>query len=233
MRPEEIVVVIPAHNEEDLIGSCLASMHRAADAVAVPVRVVVILDGCTDATAQEVCSGLAGARSAPRVRAIEVNLRDVGAARGYGFAVAGCGPRTWFATTDADSVVPPHWLAAQLEAAREYDLFVGTVEVVDWSGRAAGVRLCHESAYTARPGHRHIHGTSLGISATAYRAVGGFRARRVGEDVALVESCVAAGLSIAWSDAAPVVTSARRSLRTGGGFGARLTELELSLEAET
>ena len=44
----EITVVVPAHDEAELIGACLESLDVAAAAVSVPVRVVVVADACTD-----------------------------------------------------------------------------------------------------------------------------------------------------------------------------------------
>jgi len=44
-----ISVILPAHNEAALIGGCLAAL-LASDAVAVPVEVIVVANGCTDDT---------------------------------------------------------------------------------------------------------------------------------------------------------------------------------------
>ncbi|MFI5066155.1 MAG: hypothetical protein ACHP9Z_19565 [Streptosporangiales bacterium] len=45
-------VVIPAHDEADLLPSCLAAVRLAAGTLApVPVHLVVVADACTDQTA--------------------------------------------------------------------------------------------------------------------------------------------------------------------------------------
>lgn len=44
-----ISVIIPAHNEERLLGACLQAL-LAADPVAAPVEVIVVANGCSDAT---------------------------------------------------------------------------------------------------------------------------------------------------------------------------------------
>ncbi len=45
-------VVIPAHDEEDLLPSCLDAVRLAAAPLAgVPVHVIVVADACTDRTA--------------------------------------------------------------------------------------------------------------------------------------------------------------------------------------
>lgn len=65
--PSYLGVVVPAHNEQDLIGACVRAIAAAAAAVAVEVRVVVVLDDCTDATlaavqaaAREIAASAAG-----------------------------------------------------------------------------------------------------------------------------------------------------------------------------
>ena len=49
--PEWIGIVVPAHNEEDLLGACVAALDEAAARVDVPVHLVVALDACVDGTA--------------------------------------------------------------------------------------------------------------------------------------------------------------------------------------
>lgn len=216
MQVSDVLVVVPAHDEEDWLEGCLTALDAAAAAVDVPVRVVVVLDACADGSASRVGG---------RAEALAVGLRNVGAARAAGFASAAPGRGTWFATTDADSRVPADWLVAQLASARDHDVFVGTVRVEDWSPRGAATSLAHEAAYARRDGHRHVHGANLGLSARAYAALGGFAALPVHEDVDLVRRAEAAGLRIDWSGAATVATSARVSHRAPAGFSATLDAL--------
>jgi glycosyltransferase involved in cell wall biosynthesis len=215
---------VPAHNEEATIAACLASVDTAAALVRpVPVHVVVVADACTDATLDVV------RRARPRAGGLEVRVvssRRVGAVRGAGFIGQGGGCRQWFATTDADSVVPAEWLVEQLRSAEWHDVFVGTVVVEDWSPRPVSLRNAFAERYHPGPAHRHVHATNLGVRASVYRAVGGFPDVAAHEDLALVTACEAAGASVDWSAAAPVVTSARRSHRTPTGFSDYLTRLE-------
>jgi glycosyltransferase involved in cell wall biosynthesis len=212
-RLREIVVVVPAHNERDRLGACLASVAAAAARVEPPVRVLVVLDGCTDGT-QDVLPG--------SVQAISVSARNVGAARAAGFIAAAPDPDSeiWLATTDADSVVPEDWLTRQ--AAHHRALmqgFVGTVSV-DWQEHSPNTRLRYDRLYRVRDGqHGHVHGANLGVRADAYWHVGGFRPLRVGEDVDLVERLVATGTPLAWDADNAVLTSDRRNFRAAGGFG--------------
>ena len=216
-----VTVVVPAHNEEQYLGACLASLRLAARHVALPVEVVVVLDACSDDSAALVPAD---------VTALTVAVGNVGAARAAGFALAQPGPGRWLATTDADCEVPLTWLADQLAAARlGADVVAGTIEVLDWSARHPSLPPAFSALYTPGAGHRHIHGANLGLSAVTYQLMGGFRPLRVHEDVDLVDRCLSAGASICWSAAAPVITSARVSTRTPHGFSSHLSALELSL----
>jgi hypothetical protein len=104
-------------------------------------------------------------------------LAELGAPRAAGFerllAEHPADPaRLWLATTDADTVVPPGWLARQLaHAVAGWDAVAGTVEVTDWSGHAAWVQASFDAAYRVwRPvqPHPHVHGANLGVRGSAY-----------------------------------------------------------------
>lgn len=221
---EDVVVVVPAHNEEATVAACLASVDVAAALVRpVPVHVVLVADACTDATLD------VARRARPRASSLEVRVvssRRVGAVRAAGFAGREAGCRQWFATTDADSVVPAEWLVEQLRSAERHDVFAGTVVVEDWSARPVSLREAFAERYHRVAAHRHVHATNLGVRASLYRAVGGFPDVAAHEDLALVTACEAAGAAVEWSAAAPVLTSARRSHRTPTGFSDYLTRLE-------
>ncbi|MCX5544342.1 glycosyltransferase [Paraburkholderia sp. CNPSo 3076] len=207
-----IGVVIPAHNEARLIAACLASVRCAASHPALrgeAVRLLVVLDACTDTTAAIVLDF--------GFEALCVEARNVGVARAAGAqALLACGAR-WLAFTDADSHVAPDWLAAQLALAA--DAVCGPVSVDDWSALAPCARAAWERRYRDADGHRHIHGANLGVAAHAYLRAGGFPPLACSEDVALVDLLIATGATLAWSAAPRVVTSGRRDARARGGFG--------------
>jgi glycosyltransferase involved in cell wall biosynthesis len=211
-------VVVPAHDEEAHIGACLESLQIASrdpKLLGEAVLIVVALDACGDGTQRIV--------QAHGATAVELESRNVGMARALGARRALDEGARWLAFTDADSVVAPDWLSAQL--GQRSDAVCGTIQVLDWSGHSERLQQHHAATYVDADGHRHIHGANLGVAAAAYRGVGGFRALRSSEDVALVQALSASGASIAWSAAPRVVTSARRHYRAPGGFGETLARV--------
>ncbi len=215
-------VVVPAHDEEASIGACLASLQVASrdpQLLGEAVVIVVALDACADQTERIVQSHGAAV--------VKLESRNVGMARALGARRALEAGARWLAFTDADSVVAPDWLSAQL--SQRSDAVCGTIEVLDWGGYGQRLQQHHEATYVDADGHRHIHGANLGVAAAAYRDVGGFRALRSSEDVALVQALSDSGASIAWSAAPRVVTSARRHYRAPGGFGETLARVGCQL----
>ena len=218
-------VVVPAHDEEDLLPACLAGLREAARSVRIPVHLMVVADACTDETA-----AVAAARGAQVIR---IRARNVGAARAAGMAVllrrtAHTDPAAvWLATTDADTVVPPGWLRRQLSYARQgWDMVLGTVTVTDWTGHPAHTPAVFAAMYESGPGpHPHVHGANLGIRASAYLAAGGFQPLRTAEDHALAATATEAGCRVLQASDIPVETSARRQARAPRGFGHLLGSL--------
>ena len=218
-----IGVVVPANNEEAVIGRCLDALKTAGQHSALqgePVRVVVVLDSCDDGTEIVV-----------RERGIECvsgEMRNVGAARALGAQLLIEADARWLAFTDADSEVAPDWIARQLEARAE--AVCGVVAVSDWSEHTTEVRAAYESRYMDADGHRHVHGASLGVATHAYLKAGGFASLRSSEDVALVARLSEIGADIRWTNSVRVHTSARRVARAPDGFAsfiARLGEARL------
>lgn len=214
-----IGVLVPAHDEEALIGDCLQSIQVAAQCAALdgePVQVVVALDSCRDGTAA-ICASLG-------VRTVALDVRCVGRARAAAAEMLLADGARWLASTDADSRVPPDWLSGQL--ACRADAFCGTVRVSDWLDFAACVRAAFLAGEHYVDGHPHVHGANFGVSAEAYRAVGGFAPLAAHEDKALLEALDARGFAVARRATPAVLTSARRDARARQGFGDYLVSLE-------
>lgn len=222
-----VAVVIPARNEQELLPACLESVLVAGAQVGIPVRVIVVLDSCTDDT-PGVCRRL-------RVEKVPVDAGNVGRARAIGVSRALAGEtdvrRIWVANTDADSRVTPDWIAAQLSLADEgADAVLG---VVGLDGGSAQVRRIHECRYAARLGHDgthgHVHGANLGVRGSAYLTCGGFPQLAEHEDRQLVLGLERSGALVVRSGQITVLTSARTENRCrGGGFAADLGNLGAS-----
>lgn len=210
-----IAVIVPVHNEQETLARCLQALYTAAKFLlldAVEVKIIAVLDSCTDASAAIAANF--------DITVIQVEVANVGAARAAGAAYAIAHGANWLANTDADTVVAPDWLWQQLRL--KVDVVCGTIGVDDWSDHgAAAARLSEHFSltYTDAEGHCHIHGANFGISTRAYQKVGGFKPLTCSEDVALVEALIEAGVGIAWTAAPRVITSARLNARARGGFG--------------
>lgn len=201
------------------MGACLQALQCAARCERLngeAVMLVVVLDDCTDA------SGAIARESGAVV--LSIQARNVGTARATGAQFALDVGARWLAFTDADSLVAPDWLAAQLEL--HSDAVCGTVAVRHWGAYGARMQQHYERTYTDADNHRHIHGANLGVSADAYRRAGGFKALTTSEDVALVDALRSTGARIAWSARPRVETSARQTFRAPLGFGATLLRID-------
>jgi len=221
-----IGILIPAHNEQDLLAQCLQAALTAArhpELNGEAVKVTLVLDSCSD--------GSADIAANYDIKVLQINARNVGIARGTGAQWLLEQGARWISCTDADSLVADDWLVAQL--ALNTDAVCGTVRIDDWGPLVdAPARARYLAAYEARDGHRHIHGATLGFSARAYRDAGGFEPLACHEDVHLVKRLQASGASIAWSHRPRVTTSARLDCRARGGFGDYLKSLLIAPAAD-
>jgi glycosyltransferase involved in cell wall biosynthesis len=102
-----ISFIIPAHNEQALLGRTLAALHNSMSAVGEPYEVIVVDDASTDRTAE------IGREHAARV--ISVNHRQIAATRNAG-AAAAAGDILIF--VDADTMVRAPAVRAAIDALR-------------------------------------------------------------------------------------------------------------------
>jgi cellulose synthase/poly-beta-1,6-N-acetylglucosamine synthase-like glycosyltransferase len=192
--------IVPAHNEQQLLGRTLAGLHTAAMAVGVPYDIVVADDSSTDDTAS-----IAAHHGAT---VVHVRHRQIAAARNAG-AAAARSDRLIF--VDADTIVPEETLRATLAA---------------WNGGAIGggasVHLDGRLPLSARFGMpvfragmraaRLAAGCYVFSTREAFDAVGGFDTRLfAGEELAFSRSLWRQGRFIVLRE--PVVSSGRK-LRT-------------------
>lgn len=97
-----LTFIIPALNEEALLGRCIRSIRSEAPGA----QIIVVDNGSTDRTV-EVAMGF------PGVMVIHEARKGITHARQAGLLAA---TTTWIGCVDADSELPDHWL---LEATRE------------------------------------------------------------------------------------------------------------------
>lgn len=222
-----VVVSVPAHNEQALLGPCLDSVQHAVALAQdfhadVRVETVVALDRCTDRTAE--------VATAHGVRVVKLERPGVGVARDAAIdaGLRSLGhpdpARTWLACTDADTVVPPAWLVRQLLwAGQDVDLVLGTVYPDSFADLRT--RRIWGARHHLGEGHRHVHGANLGVRANRWQQVGGFGERTWAEDVALARAVQQ--LTTRWvaTDSTRVSTSGRLQARAVGGFADYLNDI--------
>ncbi len=129
-------IIIPAHNEETLIGTCLDALV-ASDPISGVVEVIVAANGCTDKTA-DVARGYADA-----LRAKGWGLRVLDLPEGGKLAALNAADRSAQGTTraylDADVTVSPSLMAGIERVLRSDDAAYasGQVNVVAGEGAAS------------------------------------------------------------------------------------------------
>jgi glycosyltransferase involved in cell wall biosynthesis len=222
-----LLVVVPARNEEALIGRCLDAIDAAVGMVRasrpdLDVAVVVVADRCLDRTAD-----IASETGAHVVR---TDAGCVGAARRLGVD-AGIellpgvpAEQTWIASTDADTRVPPAWLEHQVAlATRGARLVIGRA-VPDRDDLAATTWTRWHGRHTSPDVAAHIHGANLGFRLDDYHAAGGWSRLHEHEDRHLVDSLLVTGVPAAAG--LDVITSGRLHGRVLGGFSGYLRTIE-------
>ena len=228
-----MAVVLPARNEEELLPAALSSVHAAARALGaadlggrrVSVSVTVVLDSCTDSSAEEAYRARGLWSPELDLRILAGSFGAVGAARAAGIAAQPLRSGLWIANTDADTVVPEHWLLHQHRlASAGYGLVLGTA-VPDPADLTDDELRAWQQLHPLGEGHPHIHGASMGFSAGAYHRAGGFAPLASHEDVDLAARIKAVGTAWTATDTMRVVTSGRRDGRAPEGFSRFLRQL--------
>lgn len=191
-----ICVVVPARNEEQDLGACLAAL-MAQEGDPARMEILVVDDASTDGTL-EIARRLAG-RPGSRVRVIAGPGRGASAARNAG-ARAASAPILLF--TDADCRPVPGWASA-LERALEADGVAAVTGRQASDQRGVVARLVQlevdEKHRRLRSGRRAMFAdtASAGYRADVFRALGGFdEGLRRFEDTDLAFRLVSAGHAV-------------------------------------
>jgi glycosyltransferase involved in cell wall biosynthesis len=158
----KLSIVIPAYNEEGLLGGCLGSVREAASACGVRPEVVVCDNDSTDSTGRIAREHGAKVVFEP-VRLIS-RSRNAGASAATG---------DWLLFIDADSRLSPAVLSAMLEAARGGRCCGGGCLIAFDRYPAWGALLVHSWNLLSRT-LQLAAGSFLFCRAEAFREVGGF-----------------------------------------------------------
>jgi glucosyl-3-phosphoglycerate synthase len=221
-------VVVPARNEEQLIGACMRAL--AAQDTDAEFAVILVLDRCTDATEYR-------ARLSARHMDLRVLYADGGVGRarraGMDLALTLLPPDGLIATTDADSEPAPDWLRRQLDAVADGARAIGGRITLGAHGLppAALARRDRDAARRlARiPGtaeHHQFSGASLAVTAATYDLVGRLEPREALEDEGFERALARHGVPIERLSAVQVTTSARTRGRARRGLAVDLERAE-------
>jgi glycosyltransferase involved in cell wall biosynthesis len=195
MRDELISFVVPAHNEEQLIGRTLTAIHAAARELAVPYELIVVDDGSSDRTA-----AIGRAHGA---RVIGVAFRQIARARNAG-GHAATGATLIF--VDADTVVQVGTLRAAIRALEAGAVGGGATITFDGHVPVWGTLLLPVVRALLRTAGVPA-GCFVFCSHAAFHAVGGFDERLyAAEEIAFGRALRREG---------PVVTLAETVLTSG------------------
>lgn len=173
-----ISVVIPALNEEELLGACLESLR--AQECDFPFEIIVVDNSSTDAT-----PAIARQYGA---RVIQEPTPGIARARAAGFAAA---RGSIIASTDADTVLPPYWLARIREQFLVNPDAVGIGGIWEYVDGPAAMRLAVNKVVNrlmpliirTAPWLWSFSGFNFAVRKKAYEACGGFNLDlRYGED---------------------------------------------------
>jgi glycosyltransferase involved in cell wall biosynthesis len=193
-----ISFIIPAHNEEELLGRTLVAIQQSARVVGEPCEAIVVDDASTDRTAE--------VARRHGVAAVSVACRQIAAARNAG-ARAAVGDV--FVFVDADTVVTPRALRAALQVLRSGAVGGGACVRLDRPLPLYGV-LLETALRVVAPVIGLAGGCFLFCTKSAYLAAGGFdeayyaseeigfaqRLRRHGRFVVVREAVITSGRKV-------------------------------------
>src|SRR3712207_941901 len=110
----QLAIVIPAYNEEALIGKCLTSVLAEVKRSGAPAEIVVVNNASTDRT-REIAESFEGVRVVDELEKGLVAARDAGLRATAGELVA---------NIDADTIVPAGWIDTVLAEFRRDEKLV-------------------------------------------------------------------------------------------------------------
>ncbi len=161
----KVSIVIPAYNEEKLLGATLSKIHLAAKAITAldaQYEIIVCDNNSTDKTGE--IARTAGAR------VVFEPVNQIGRARNRG---ADAATGDWLLFIDADSFPAPQLLADVIQAMRTERYLAGgsTVKLVDGGALAGVVASCWNCTSRLT---RLLAGSFIFVETQVFRDLGGF-----------------------------------------------------------
>jgi glycosyltransferase involved in cell wall biosynthesis len=157
-----ISFIVPAHNEDRLIGGTLRAIRSAGETSGEPFEIVVAADACTDRTAEIAAEH--GCRVVP------VNHRQIAGTRNSG-ARAAQGDILLF--VDADTLVTPESVRASVDALRNGAVAGGCLCTFD-GALPLWARIIQPVYAVAGRTIGLVGGCSLFCTREAFEKIGGF-----------------------------------------------------------
>jgi cellulose synthase/poly-beta-1,6-N-acetylglucosamine synthase-like glycosyltransferase len=193
-----VSIIVPAHNEEALLGATLTALADAVAALGEPSEIVVVDDSSTDRTA-----AIARGHGA---RVVGVSVHHIAAARNAGARAA---KSEFLVFVDADTIVPARVLCAAVETMRRGAVGGGSSAVFEttaplWARRGIGF-----AAFIMRLA-QWAPGCFFFAERAAFERVGGFDERYfASEEIHLSRAMKRVGRFVVLPDS--VMTSARKA----------------------
>ncbi len=238
-----ITVAIPARNEEEVIISCLTALMNQEEIDLRSIKVVFMLNNCTDDTFEAIKS-LSDQLKFPVVMArvnLPLEFQNAGWARKLAMDCAASltDEKGFIFSTDADSVADNDWIARKRdEFAKGIDAVAGFVTAdwselskmpeeilklgaLEWEYQGLSAELeAKADPQSHDPWKRHNQncGASMAVRSKVYRDIGGLPPLPVGEDRALFDAIRKMDGKIRHSLTAHVTASARMVGRASGGM---------------
>lgn len=239
----DAVVAVPVRNEEERIAACLLALDAQDGLAPGSLGLVMFLNNCTDRT-EAIVADLVPRLSIP----VRILVEDfAGAHAGWARRRAMDAAAAWLGdagqagiilSTDADSRVPPNWIARNRAAIQAgADAVAGRVELdaaeaallppaLPARGRLEDIYDALITEAEARldpdpndpwPCHRTAIGATLAVTRAAYLQVGGMPEIPLGEDGAFIARLLEHGLRVRHATDVCVTISARLAGRAPGG----------------
>ncbi len=195
MKPD-ISIIIPAYNEEKLIGKTIRSIFDSN--FSGTFEVIVVCNGCTDKTAEIALASGAKVLQAPSKGTADASNY------GAGKSLAGI-----LAFLDADTIVSKNLLSEVMEAIQKG--FVGGRTVVRWEGKSLATKIFSLVSYI----HVHKWGGFCFLKKSVFEEIGGYKSgAKYGFDFDLARRA-SKGRKVTLLHRSYVLTSDRRFTKEG------------------